>query len=278
MPVDLDPEHRSDDHHSDPVVEQLRRHAPQPTRGPDIAAIRSRARRRARTRRALGTTAAIVVLAGLIAATVALTGADHNHEAVTAAGTGQEPQQAPTTSPATEPATPTEPDNPQQPEQQAPEQAPENPTPPPQDHTPQEPPPAGTAPPAPPEPEPAPAPSYDFTVALPVDLWQGYRPDAAAFYDVVLVSDPHREGGCVWAQDIATGALYSVAWDPGSTARFIAHNGQEHPTEIRDPNGHTIAHTGTPLRVTSYVVAGPVDKCALSEHVITADGEWIEQL
>jgi hypothetical protein len=75
---------------------------------------------------------------------------------------------------------------------------------------------------------------------------------------------------CVWAQDIATGALYSVAWDPGSTARFLAHNGQEHPTEIRDPNGHTIAHTGTPLRVLSAVDAGPVDKCAVSEHVITA--------
>jgi hypothetical protein len=225
------------------IGDRLRAAAWTPRARPDVTAIRRLAQRKVLAHRALGTAAGLVAVAGVIGALVVTADSNDDSTKVAAVDSSTTTEGTSTTegtttttaepTPTTETAAPTTTDPP--PTTQAPQ-------------------------------------SYDFVVDLPIDTYDEERPLVAYVRDVMLHSDPAREGGCVWATDLETGETYSISWPDGYTARFVAVDGVEQPTEIRDASETGLARTGEPVRLTSGV-GGQPSKCYVGGEVLASPWE-----
>ena len=228
------------DNDDNDIGDRLRAAAWTPRVGPDVAAMRRLAQRKVVAHRVLGAVAGIVAVAGVSGALVMTTDSTDDTTKVAAAESSTTAEGTPTTegtSTTTEaPTTTTEV-------------------------------PAPTTTEAPPTTE-APQ-SYDFVIDLPIDTDTSdeARTQVGSVVDVMLHSDPDREGGCVWATDLETGATYSIIWYTGYTARFVAVDGIDQPTEIRDASESVLARTGEPVRLTSGR-GGQLSKCYVGGEVL----------
>ena len=242
------------DNDDNDIGDRLRAAAWTPRVGPDVAAMRRLAQRKVVAHRVLGAVAGIVAVAGVSGALVMTTDSTDDTTKVAAAESSTTAEGTPTTEGT---STTTE----------APTTTTEVPAPTTTEAPPTTEVPAPTTTEAPPTTE-APQ-SYDFVIDLPIDTDTSdeARTQVGSVVDVMLHSDPDREGGCVWATDLETGATYSIIWYTGYTARFVAVDGIDQPTEIRDASESVLARTGEPVRLTSGR-GGQLSKCYVGGEVL----------